>query len=131
MPRIARYVDSVPRTRAIALLTTLLALVVVAAGCGSSDSTAEPSTTVESTTASPEDSTASTAGKVSANDASIDELTAAFEAAGIANADRWAFEVDEYRPYPDDPTFAKLRDELSKYNPSPETLEAIIATLEP
>jgi len=31
----------------------------------------------------------------------------------------------------DDPTFAKLRDELSKYNPSPETLEAIIATLEP
>jgi hypothetical protein len=68
--------------------------------------------------------------KVSANDASIAQLQQAFEAAGIPNAARWAREVDEYRPYPtNDPGFAKLRQELSKYNPSPDVLEKIIATL--
>jgi hypothetical protein len=68
--------------------------------------------------------------KVSANDASIAQLQQAFEAAGIPNAARWAREVEEYRPYPtNDPGFAKLRQELSKYNPSPDVLEKIIATL--
>jgi hypothetical protein len=58
------------------------------------------------------------------------ELTAAFEAAGIANASRWAKEVDEYRPYSEDDTdYAKLRGELAKYNPSADTVDAIIAAL--
>jgi hypothetical protein len=68
--------------------------------------------------------------KVNANTASIAELQQAFEAAGIPSAARWAREVDEYRPYPtDDPTFAKLRQNLAKYNPSPDVVEKIIATL--
>jgi hypothetical protein len=67
---------------------------------------------------------------VNANTATIPELQQAFEAAGIPNAARWAREVDEYRPYPtDDPTFAKLRRELAKYNPAPDVLEKILASL--
>ena len=71
-----------------------------------------------------------TSARVNANSATIAQLQAAFEAAGISNAARWAREVDEYRPYPtNDPSFAKLRGELAKYNPGAETLEKILATL--
>lgn len=68
--------------------------------------------------------------KLNANTASVEELQAAFAAAGITNADRWAREVAEYRPYPADPTWAQLRQELSKYNIGPDVLEKIIAVLE-
>lgn len=68
--------------------------------------------------------------KVSANIATEAELAAAFESAGIKNAARWAHEVEEYRPYPADPAWAKLRKELTKYNASPEVLDAIINCLE-
>ena len=68
--------------------------------------------------------------KVNANSASVAELQRAFEAAGISNAARWAREVEEYRPYPtNDPTFAKLRQELAKYNPGPGVVDQIVATL--
>ncbi len=69
-------------------------------------------------------------GKVNINSADIGELEAAFKAAGVSNARRWAQEVDEYRPYATDPDFAKLRQELGKYNIDPAVLEKIIATLE-
>jgi hypothetical protein len=68
-------------------------------------------------------------GKVSANAATVEELAAALAAAGIANADRWAAEIEEYRPYPDDPSWAKLRAELGKYNIDPAVLEKIISLL--
>lgn len=75
---------------------------------------------------------ASAAVKVSANDASPEEIAAALEAAGVTNAPRWAREIAEYRPYPkDDPTFAKLRDELAKYNPADGVVDLIVATLVP
>jgi hypothetical protein len=68
--------------------------------------------------------------KVNANTATIAEMQRAFEAAGIPNAARWAREVDEYRPYPtNDPSFGKLRQELAKYNPSPDVLQKILETL--
>ena len=71
-------------------------------------------------------------GRVSANDASQDELVAVFERAGIPGAERWAEEVEEYRPYPaDDPTFAKLRGELAKYNPGRDTVDKIVQSLTP
>jgi competence protein ComEA len=48
----------------------------------------------------------------------------------VPNASRWVTEVQEYRPYPtDDPTFAKLRSNLAKYNPSADTLSRILAAL--
>ena len=72
----------------------------------------------------------STAAKASANNASAAQLQAAFEAGGVPNASRWVIEVQEYRPYPvDDPTFAKLKSNLAKYNPSAETLSRILAAL--
>ena len=69
-------------------------------------------------------------GKVNINSASTSELEKAFDAIGVTNARRWAREVDEYRPYPKDPDFGKLRQELGKYNISPEILALIISTLE-
>jgi uncharacterized protein YggE len=77
----------------------------------------------------PSDSAPATT-RVNANGATVEELQAAFEAAGIANADRWAREVAEYRPYPADPTWAQLRQELGKYNIDQAVLEQIIALLE-
>jgi hypothetical protein len=83
-----------------------------------------------SSTASTTSTTSVVAGKVAANTASTAELQQAFTAAGISNPDRWAREVAEYRPYPtDDPTFAKLRGELAKYNPAPGVVDSIVATL--
>ncbi|MDQ3699488.1 MAG: hypothetical protein M3442_01035, partial [Chloroflexota bacterium] len=74
---------------------------------------------------------AGTALKVSANNAPRAELQRAFEAAGIPNAARMAGEVEEYRPYPvNDPSFAKLRQELSKYNIATPVVNQIIATLQ-
>lgn len=68
--------------------------------------------------------------KVSANNTSRAQLQAAFEAAGIASAARWAKEVEEYRPYPaTEPDMPKLRKELAKYNPGPGVVDQIIATL--
>lgn len=70
--------------------------------------------------------------KVSANDATSDELVAALESAGVSPADRWAREIMEYRPYDTgDPTLAHLQDELAKYDPSAETLAGILSVLEP
>jgi hypothetical protein len=80
------------------------------------------------TTDTPAATNAAATGTVDANNATIAELQAAFEAAGISNADKWAREVDEYRPY-SDPTFADLREELAKYGPTEETVDAIIAVL--
>ena len=66
--------------------------------------------------------------KVSANNASRANLQAALENAQISNARKWAREVEEYRPNPEnDPDYAKLRGELAKYNPSPGIVDRIIA----
>ena len=74
--------------------------------------------------------TTAAAAKASANNATAAQLLAAFEAGGVPNASRWVREVEEYRPYPaDDPTFAKLKSNLAKYNPSSDTLSRILAAL--
>jgi hypothetical protein len=97
----------------------------------SATTTKAPSTTAPATTPTTP-TTAASAIKVSANNATQAEVQAAFEAAGISNAAKWAKEVVEYRPYPsNDATFAKLRSELAKYNPSPDVVDKIVATLTP
>ena len=99
----------------------------IACGSGSDSATGGESagTSSASTTSS------ATPGKLSANNANEDELLAAFEAAGIENAEQWAHEVEEYRPYPeDDPNFTKLREDLAKYNPGPGVLDQIVSLLE-
>lgn len=75
-------------------------------------------------------SSSTAARKVNPNTASIADIQAALEANGVPQAARWAREVDEYKPYPtDDPNFGKLRQNLAKYNPAPDVLEKIIASL--
>jgi hypothetical protein len=116
-----------PVQTALLFVTALFTLGACGSDSNSSDNAAT-ATTVESGSSSTNGATAT--GKVDANKATVAELEAAFEAAGISNAAKWAVEVEEYRPYPtDDPSFAKLRSELAKYNPSPEVLTKILATL--
>lgn len=78
------------------------------------------------------DASLAAAAKVSANTATTAELVAALEAAGVPNADRWADEIEEYRPYDaSDPQLAKLRTELEKYNPGEDVLDTILSVLQP
>lgn len=114
----------------------LAAGALVLTACGSSGSSPAAATTDPAGTGAAASAASTTAtapaGTVSANDATGEELIAAFEAAGIPSADRWAREVQEYRPYDtSDPTLAHLQDELAKYNPDPAVLEKILATLTP
>jgi hypothetical protein len=129
----------VPSILRLSLLSLLLGLTVAACGGGggstSAPVTSAPTSAAPTGLASPDASasgagvTTPGSGTVNANTASVEELQAAFAAAGISNADRWAREVAEYRPYDADPTWAKLRQELAKYNIDPAVLEQIIATL--
>jgi hypothetical protein len=135
------------RTRVLSA-AAVAALTLAACGGGSDKTTTTPATTsqIAATTVAPNNSQATTtantnqattttakantSGKVNANTASVPELQKAFETAGIPSAQRWAQEVDEYRPYPVDPKWGKLRQELGKYNIAPDVLDKIIATLE-
>ena len=51
-------------------------------------------------------------------------------AAGVENAEQWAHEVEEYRPYDADEGWGRLRDELAKYNIDDETFDKIVSVLE-
>ncbi len=101
------------------------------------ETTAAPDAAGETTAAADAaaETTAAEAGaegfvQVSANNATVAEMTAAFEQNGIANAQRWAREVEEYRPYDvSDPTMASLRQELAKYNPAAGVVDDIVASL--
>jgi hypothetical protein len=119
-------------------LNVLTAAAIALAACGGAPSGGAYSATATTaittaTPTSPSTAAATTAGattKASANNAAAAQLQAAFEAGGVPNASRWVIEVQEYRPYPvDDPTFAKLKSNLAKYNPSADTLSRILAAL--
>ncbi len=113
------------------MLATSLGL----AACGSSGGSDAASTTTvaagASTTTGASTGTGNQApAKVSANDASREEIAAALTAAGVANAERWAGEVVEYRPYDDAADgFPHLREELAKYNPADGVVDQIISVL--
>lgn len=112
------------------LLTATLGL----GACGSSGGSDAAATTAPTTADAGTATTAADAGgsvaKVSANDASRSEIAAALTAAGVDNADRWAGEVVEYRPYDDSADgFPRLREELAKYNPADGVVDKIISVL--
>ena len=124
-----------------AVLSVLSAAAMALAACGgaASSGASDATATARVTTVAPAATSASaataatassTATKASVNNATAAQLQAAFEAGGVPNASRWVIEVQEYRPYPvDDPTFAKLKSNLAKYNPSADTLSRILASL--
>ncbi|KUI22096.1 hypothetical protein AU195_07315 [Mycobacterium sp. IS-1496] len=118
-----------PGKARLSLITLTIAVVLSAAGCGGS------TTTEDTGSAGPATSSAQpgpVGEKVSANTASVEDITARLEAAGVPNAERWADEVVEYRPYPpDDPDLQKLRDNLAKYNPGEDTVNKIVSALTP
>ena len=120
-----------------ALLVALIPLILGACGGAAGPtltSTTAPIATAQQAVASPATTApaSATTTMVSANAATNAELIAAFTAAGIPNPGSWAREVMEYRPYPaSDPSFAKLRNELVKYNPPAGVVDKIVATLTP
>ncbi|BBZ61551.1 hypothetical protein A6B34_04980 [Mycolicibacterium monacense] len=118
-----------PAKARLSLITLITAIAVVAVGCGGSTSSEDNESAAPATTSAQ----AGTVGeKVSANTASAEEITAGLESAGVPNAERWAEEVVEYRPYPpDDPNLQKLRDNLAKYNPGQDTVDKIVSALTP
>lgn len=133
------------RTRALVVALGVVAIGGLAA-CGSSSTagdTGTAATDTAATTTSPAtdtgattDTSATTAttavAKVSANTATAEEITAALEAAGVQNAERWTKEVMEYRPYDEaDASLGQLRTELLKYNPSDDQLTRILSVLTP
>ncbi len=117
------------------LFNALVVVAVALVACGGAAAAPAPNATAATTIpiASPGAAGAATAGsttKASANNATAAQLQAALEAAGVPNASRWVIEVQEYRPYPnDDLSFAKLKSQLAKYNPSADTLSRILAAL--
>jgi hypothetical protein len=110
------------------VITAVAGLALLGACGGSSGSDDNPAVASnESTTTIVPTGAVSTAD---ANTASKDELVAALTAHGVPSASRWANEIEEYRPYPtDDPSLAKLKQNLAKYNPGDDVLAGIIASL--
>jgi DNA uptake protein ComE-like DNA-binding protein len=122
------------RCASAGLVTAALTLTSCSSGSdvsagSSTTTTAKASATTlaagSSTTAAP---TTMATAKVNANTATVDELTAALQAAGVPSAARWAHEVEEYRPYTSD-NWAHLRTELAKYNIDADTLNKILSAL--
>lgn len=115
-----------PAPRRQALVLGLVATLFLGASACSGDdsSSAAAPTSAAAQGAAPASAT------VSANDATKADIAAALEAAGVANAARWADEVVEYRPYDDAAEgFPHLREELQKYNPPAGTIDQIVAVL--
>ena len=120
----------------VALLSAVMAASTMLAltGCGAAAAPADQPPMVAPNVSVPTDSPDSGGGggRVSANSASEEELVAALTRAGVSNPQRWAHEIEEYRPYPaQDPALGKLRAELTKYNPGQETLDRIVSALTP
>jgi hypothetical protein len=111
-----------------------LAAAVVLGGCATAPSGSTTGTSTPSATSSTQGSSTPTSSSpsVSANTASQADIAAALQAAGVSNADRWAREVVEYRPYDtSDTNLAKLRQNLAKYNPGEDTINKIVSVLQP
>jgi hypothetical protein len=121
-----------PRRIATLLAAPMLALLIAACSAGGGAVTTPTAAQPTAAATSAASIGAAAAGKVSANTASEADIAAALTTAGVPNADRWAREVTEYRPYPtDDATLAKLQGNLAKYQPDAATLQGILSALEP
>jgi hypothetical protein len=119
---------------ALTCVTVVLTLAMAACGGSTTPTGSAPAAAPTGSTGSSggTGSSGSSATRVSANTASEEEVAAALESAGVSNAQKWAHEVVEYRPYPaDDANLTALRDALAKYNPGQETTDKIVSALTP
>jgi hypothetical protein len=125
----------VNRSRSLFGLSAAAIVLVAACSSGGSSSTpagAQPTAVASAAASTAAGSSSAAMTHVSANSASQSEIAAALTSAGVPNADRWAREVIEYRPYDtSDSTLQKLQDNLAKYNPDPTTLAGILSALVP
>lgn len=104
------------------------------AGSAQSPAAAQTTTSAAATTSAAPTSSASGAATASgqtadANNASTDDIAKALQAHGVPNADRWAKEIEEYRPYTSGDMATKLGQELGKYGVDQQTLANILASL--
>ncbi|MDR8415183.1 hypothetical protein MTP10_41430 [Nonomuraea sp. 3-1Str] len=111
-----------------------LAAALSLTACSSAGTTGRTASSATATTATATTGTggAPAGAKVSANTADESQIAAALTAAGVGNAERWAREVVEYRPYAaDDADLTSLRQNLAKYNPGEDTVNKIVSALTP
>ncbi|MFF2114905.1 hypothetical protein [Rhodococcus koreensis] len=113
----------------------VLLAVGLLAGCGSNDtdagSSVSPTTSVVASSTMTPGSSAAEVAQVDPNTASESQIQAAFEAAGVSNAGKWAKEVGEYGPYSPDTISDTLTKELGKYGIDQQTLNTILSVLAP
>ncbi len=117
-------------TLSAVVLASVLLGAAVAGGCSSEDLEVSESPTSSTTLVppGPDGPPEGTTVTVDANTASVDDLAAAFEAAGVPDPEQWAREVEEHRPYADD-GWAHLRQELSRAGIDDDTLDRVTSTL--
>ncbi len=124
--------EKTPRAHRLATFAIASVLALAVSACAAAGATTQSTASTEADVASTSTSVTANTGRVSANSASYDEIVAALSAAGVDNADRWAREVMEYRPYDtSDPDLTHLRDELAKYNPGEGVVDQIVSALTP
>jgi hypothetical protein len=101
-------------------------------GSSAPSESSAPSASASPSAAPAATGTAGSTGKVSASNAVKADIVRALTTAGVPTPDRWADEVVQYRPYPaNDPTLAKLRQNLAKENPPPGVVDKIVSALTP
>lgn len=117
------------RLRGVTSMVVLGALLVggVATGCSDDAKKSSATTSVKKATTTTED-LGVPSSKVDANNASPDQLLAAFERAEVPNAERWVEEVQLHRPYKDD-NWAALRKDLDKADIDDDTFDKITSAL--
>lgn len=121
-PPTSREILMTPNRPAVAVtLASVLALAACGSGTQAGTQASAPATSA--TAAS------SGAGTVNANSATVDELTQALSAAGVANPEKIAAEVEEYRPYTADDLKTKLTQELAKYGLDDAQLAKVLSAL--
>lgn len=121
------------RTVQIGIPVLIAAGVLV--GCGSDNGdtakSASPTTSMVATSTMAPRSSAADIARIDPNTASQSQIQAAFEAAGVSNAGKWAQEVTEYGPYTPETISDTLTKELGKYGIDEQTLNTILSVLAP
>lgn len=112
-------------TVAAALLALTLAGCAGSAAHGGSNQPGEP----EPSSASP--GPAGNAQRVQLSQTSVQDLATTLNGNGVSDSDRWAKVIIENRPYPNDPTMAKLKQVLAQHGADQQTIAKIVNAVRP